>query len=111
MAAPRVARVKDDEAEVKEPVVATPALEKPRMLMQEHAVQIGDRIQLNGSVFNVTSGIYAWHMVGPDGKDAPLTCDMMVSPYFIPEADGAYNVTLPTDDGMAEITIMVSKSL
>ena len=110
MAAPRAARVKDDEVEVKETVTRTAAPKKPSMLMQEHAVQVGDRIQLNGSVFTVTSGVYAWHMVGPDGKDCPLTCDTMVSPYFIPDTEGVYNVTLPTDDGMAEITITVSKA-
>ena len=110
MAAPRVRQMKSD-VMVEEPVVATAAPQKPSMLEQEHAVHVGDYIQLNGTIFNVTSGVYAWHMVGPDGKECSLTCDTMVSPYFTPEVVGVYNVTLPTDDGMAEISIKVSESL
>ena len=110
MAAPRAARVVSSKPEVHETVVETPAPEKPSMMMQEHAVHVGDRIQLNGTIFTVTSSVYEWHMVGPDGNDCSLTCDTMPSPYFTPDAVGVYNVTLPTDDGMAEITITVSKA-
>ena len=106
MAAPRVRQVKIDDAEMEKTV----APKKPSMLEQAHAVQVGDRIQLNGTIFNVRSGVYEWHMVGPDGKDCHLTCDTMVSPYFTPDTVGVYNVTLPTDDGMAEITITVSEA-
>ena len=111
MAAPRVARVTSDDPKVEEPVVTTAAPQKTSMLEQEHAVHVGDRIQLNGTIFHITSGVYTWHMVGPDGKECALTCDTMVSPYFTPEEIGVYNVTLPTDDGMAEITITVSEAL
>ena len=109
MAAPRVRQVKSDVVG-EEPVVAAAVPKKPSMLDQEHTVYVGDRIQLNGTIFHVMSGVYAWHMVGPDGKDCSLTCDTMPSPYFTPDAVGVYDVTLPTDDGMAEITIKVSEA-
>ena len=110
MAAPRVARVKSDDVDMEETVARPTAPKKPSMLDQEHTVYVGDRIQLNGTIFHVMSGVYAWHMVGPDGKDCSLTCDTMPSPYFTPDAVGVYDVTLPTDDGMAEITIKVSEA-
>ena len=111
MAAPRVSRAKsDNDTEMKEAVTHTAVPQKPSMLEQEHAVHVGDHIQLNGTIFSVTSGVYAWHMVGPDGEECSLTCDTMVSPYFTPDKVGVYNVTLPTDDGMAEITITVSEA-
>lgn len=77
---------------------------------QTHAVSVGDKVQLNGTLFHVSSGQYDWACTGPDGKDVPLTNPTMPGPSFTAEQVGAYVSTLTTDDGVATITVNAADS-
>jgi hypothetical protein len=74
---------------------------------QTHNVHVGDNVSMNGTLFNV-SGAYHWAMVTPDGKDGQLMNPEMPSPSFVAEKEGAYVITLQTDDGEATITVNVA---
>ena len=78
-------------------------------LHQKHVVQLGDRVHLNGSLFTVSSNQYEWHMICPDGTEGQMMNATMVSPSFLADQLGVYAVTLPTDDGLAEILVEVQE--
>lgn len=86
-----------------------PAEAKPAPEMnQSHDVSVGDRVQLNGSLFNVSSGQYDWSCKGPDGETVALTNPTMPGPSFLAEQAGAYVAKLTTDDGEATVTVNAS---
>jgi hypothetical protein len=77
---------------------------------QSHNVQVGDKVQLNGTLFNVASGQYDWMCKGPDGETVPLTNPTMPGPSFTAEQAGAYVTKLTTDDGVATITVNAAEA-
>ena len=79
--------------------------ETPPQMNQNHDVHVGDKVQLNGTLFNVSSGQYDWTCKGPDGETVPLTNPTMPGPSFTATQTGAYVSKLTTDDGVATITV------
>lgn len=99
-----------EEMPTEQPPVQEPQeVPKPEM-QQTHEVAVGDRVQLNGTLFNIASGQYDWSMTGPDGAPVDLQNPTMPGPSFTAEKAGTYVAKLTTDDGVAEITVNAVES-
>lgn len=76
-------------------------------MKQVHKVHVGDSVTLNGTLYNIASGKYAWEMACPEGSQSSLMNPTMPGPSFIPDMEGEYIITLPTDEGIAEVKFEV----
>lgn len=77
---------------------------------QSYDVHVGDRVQLNGNLFNIASGQFDWRMTGPDGRDVDLHNPTMPGPSFVADQVGAYVAKLTTDDGEATVTVNAAEA-
>lgn len=79
----------------------------PTVMKQTHKVSVGDRVQVNGDHFKVSSHHYEWQMIAPYGSTATLVGAVsMPSPSFLADVAGTYLLYLPTDEGLAEVTVV-----
>lgn len=69
--------------------------------VQNHTVPIGRRIQPNGNLYKVSSGVYVWELRDPQGDIRPLMNATMPGPSFIPDMLGVWVAVLETDEGPA----------